>query len=75
MTSPTPPTDPIDDEEFTTQLNQLIDRARNSDIQLIGAWNARSPHPDEPDYTIEITEQTKRSPAWMQNQNRDPPDE
>ena len=69
MSPPSSRDDPIDETEFATALKQLIERARDSDIQLVGAWDARSPHPDESDYTIEITRQTKRTFGWDRDQD------
>lgn len=48
---------------FETELTRLIDQSRRDNIPLHGVYDVRSPHPDEPDYTIEISELTKRVPT------------
>lgn len=63
----TPPPDSHDDygtrDEFAAKLERLVAEARDNDIPIEGAYNVRSPHPDDSDYTIEISEITKRKPA------------
>ena len=48
--------------EFETALERVVATARDGDAPLKGAYDVRSPWLDEPDYTIEITEQAKRVP-------------
>ena len=48
--------------EFGTALERLVATARDANVPLESAYNVRSPRLDVPDYTIEITEQTKRVP-------------
>ena len=61
----TPPegsrTNPMTADEFDTELEQLVAQARDESLPIEGGYNARSPHPDEPDYTIEISEIVNRS--------------
>ena len=51
--------DRMDRERFTAELQRLVDRAHDDGVALVGGYNVRSPHPDVPDYTVEITEQEK----------------
>jgi hypothetical protein len=52
-------------DEFTTELEHLVTEARDESVPIEGAHNVRSPHPDAPDYTIEISEIAKRTPEWV----------
>ncbi|HET7324429.1 MAG TPA: hypothetical protein VFJ06_08865 [Halococcus sp.] len=51
-------------DEFATELEHLVAEARDESVPLEGAHNVRSPHPDDPDYTIEISAIVKRTPDW-----------
>jgi hypothetical protein len=68
MTPPRAP-DSGDDNDITTRtafdtaLERVVATARDANVPLEGAYNVRSPRPDVPDYTIEVTEQTKRVPG------------
>jgi len=48
--------------EFGTALEHLVATARDANVPLESAYNVRSPRPDVPDYTTEVTEQTNRVP-------------
>lgn len=48
-------------DEFTTELKLLVTQARDENIPIEGGHNVRSPHPDDTDYTIEISEIANRS--------------
>lgn len=52
------------EDEFDAELDRLVAEARDEGVPIEGAQNVRSPRPDDPDYTIEITEITKRTPEW-----------
>lgn len=54
---------PVDRSTFATLLERLVSQARNADVTLQGAYNVRTPVPDYPDYTIEITELAKNRPG------------
>ena len=68
MTPPRAP-DSGDDNDITTRtafdtaLERVVATARDANVPLESAYNVRSPRLDVPDYTIEITEQTKRVPG------------
>ena len=55
--------DSSDRTAFETRLQQLIADARDDDIQIEGAYDVRSPHPEVRDFQIEITEIAK-STMW-----------
>jgi hypothetical protein len=59
--SPRPQNDPTTLDEFDAELEQLVAKARAENIPIEGAYNARSPHPDDADYTIEISEIINRT--------------
>ena len=56
-------------EEFDAALEQLVAQARDQSLPIEGGYNVRSPNPDEPDYTIEISEIVNRTPQpdWEQH--------
>lgn len=66
----TPPSELRDDitteDEFATRLEHLVAEARDENVPIEGAHNARSPHSDDADYTVEISEITarNRTPEW-----------
>jgi hypothetical protein len=60
--SPDTEADGMDHAEFDSALEGVVAAARDADVPLDGAYNVRSPRRDVPDYTIEITEQAKRTP-------------
>ena len=60
MTPPRRENDRMDQAEFRTELQGLVARAQEEGVEVGGGYNVRSPDPDVPDYTIEITEQEKR---------------
>lgn len=43
---------------FETELGELVAQARREGTDVRGAYDMRTPNPDEPDYTVEITEVT-----------------
>lgn len=57
-------TDPTTRTEFDAELEQLVATAREKNIPIEGAHNVRSPHPDNADYTIEISEIIDRTRAF-----------
>lgn len=59
-----PRDEPMIEDEFDAELDRLVAEARDEGVPIEGAQNVRSPRPDDPDYTIEITEITKRTPEW-----------
>ena len=48
--------EPFDRETFQIELAELIDHARETGVDLRGAYDVRAPQPEHADYTIEITE-------------------
>lgn len=60
---PDTPDDPFDREAFETELAALIDRARRADADIEGAYDVRTPRPNERAYTVEITEIESRAVA------------
>jgi hypothetical protein len=60
MTPPQRENDRMDRAAFRTELERLVARAQEDGVEVGGGYNVRSPDPDVPDYTIEITEQEKR---------------
>jgi hypothetical protein len=59
-----PQTDPTTLDEFDAELEHLVAKARDENIPIEGAHNVRSPHPDDADYTIEISEIVNRYQAF-----------
>ena len=59
--------DSMSREEFVTELDRLVNAAHESDIQLVGGYDVRSPRPETPDYTVEITKIRKRYPKGLWN--------
>ena len=59
-----PQNDPTTADEFDAELEQLVAKARDENIPIEGAHNFRSPHPDDADYTIEISEIINRIRAF-----------
>lgn len=59
MTPIDQPENPVDRSTFAGLLERLVSQARDADVALEGAYNVRTPLPDRPDYTIEITELAK----------------
>lgn len=57
-----PRTDSMTADEFDAKLEQLVAQARDESFAIEGAYNVRSPNPDEPDYTIEISEIVNSNP-------------
>jgi len=53
------PADGFDHEAFRTALRALLDQARRADVDLEGAYNVRTPLPDQPDHTVEISKLQK----------------
>lgn len=53
--------EPFDRETFERELAELIDHARETGIDLRGAYNVRTPQPEHADYTIEISEVVPRA--------------
>lgn len=65
---------PTNRDEFETQLKQLITAANDDEIPIEGAYDVRSPKPDERDYQVEITEVAKSfGPARTAQTDRDRP--
>lgn len=56
MTASHQPNSPTNRDELETQLKQLITAAQNNGVSVRGAYDVRSPKPDERDYQVEITE-------------------
>ena len=63
MTTDTPRSDnkPFDCETFETELAELVAHARKSGVDLDGAYDVRTPHPDQSDYTVEISRMAPRT--------------
>lgn len=59
MSPSRPNDDQVNRETFTIELQRLVAQARDDGAELEGGYNVRSPDPDIPDYTVEITEQEK----------------
>lgn len=55
----------MSDEEFETKLQRLVAEAREEGVQVLGAYDVRSPDREQHDFQIEITEIQKRTPGWM----------
>jgi hypothetical protein len=43
---------------FETELGELVAQARRDGTDVRGTYDMRTPNPNEPDYTVEITEVT-----------------
>ncbi len=56
----------MDVPAFETDLIDLVDEARSDGVSVAGAYDVRTPRPDEPDYTVEITEVSKRRYPWTE---------
>ena len=52
---------PLDHETLETEFADLIKRAREADLTVEGAYDVRSPWPEETDYTVEISPIAKRT--------------
>jgi hypothetical protein len=59
MTRPT--TDSITISAFETELGEIVTQARREGTDVRGTYDMRTPNPDEPNYTVEITEVTGAS--------------
>lgn len=70
MSGPQQNTDRMDVSTFEIELTQLIESARNDETQIRGVYDVRTPRPDEPDYTVEITEVAKQSVPWRRDPNQ-----
>ena len=60
MTTPHHSDGPTNRDEFGTQLRQLVRSARDNEVAVRGAYDVRSPKPDERDFQIEVTEVAKK---------------
>lgn len=47
--------DPFDRETFRIELAELVDHACETGVDIEGAYDVRSPRPDDIDYTVEIS--------------------
>lgn len=56
--------EPMTRDEFAAELDNLVAEAREGNVSIEGGYNIRSPHPDDPDYTVEISEIINRAPEW-----------
>jgi hypothetical protein len=61
-----PQTDLTTADEFDAELDHLVAQAREASVPIEGAHNVRSPHPEDADYTVEISEIATRNrvPEW-----------
>ena len=62
-----PRDEPMTRDEFATELEHLVAEARDESVPIEGAYNTRSPRPDDVDYTVEISAIAKRVPEWARN--------
>ena len=51
----------FDRDAFEAELAELAARARKSGVGLDGAYDVRTPHPDQSDYTVEISRMAPRT--------------
>ena len=58
----------MDRDEFEARLAELVTEANDDGVQLVGAYDVRSPHSDVQDYTVEISEVRKRLPEGLWNE-------
>jgi hypothetical protein len=66
--------DRMNRETFAAELQRLVARAEEDGVELGGGYNVRSPHPEVPDFTVEITEQEKLvSDGGLDTVDADPP--
>jgi hypothetical protein len=49
----------MDASAFEIELDELVAEARRTGTDVRGVYDMRTPDPDEPDYTVEITEVAK----------------
>ena len=54
------PYDEFDEDQFKTELVQLVNHAQRAGVMLEGGYDVRTLEREQPDYTVEITEITKR---------------
>jgi hypothetical protein len=48
--------DSMDASAFETELDELVAQARRQGTDVRGTYDMRTPNPNEPNYTVEITE-------------------
>lgn len=53
----------MDEPEFERRLQQLIAKAREANVPIVGTYSVRSPDADRQDYNVELTRVTNRSPS------------
>lgn len=51
-------------DEFAAELDHLVAEARDENVPIEGGYIVRSPRPDDPDFTVEISEIVNRVPEW-----------
>ena len=54
-------THPASASGFEAELRELVVQAQRAGTDVRGAYDMRTPNPNEPDYTVEITEVAKAS--------------
>lgn len=58
----------MDRDEFETRLAELVTEANDDGVQLVGAYDVRSPQAAVQDYTVEISEIRNRHPEGLWNE-------
>ena len=61
MTAPAQVDNLTNRDDFEAHLQQAVATARDNDVPIEGAYDIRSPHPEDRDYQIEISEIAPRA--------------